>query len=200
MRREYDRLTTISLDQGLALLRLGAAGVPKTEILGETVGISSLRLHTFLWKGVQCSEPGCPLHGEFFAVERSPMNEDPKKRVMHKDYGRWHLNLYAWDKDKKEEVLFTHDHVLARALGGPDTLHNSVPMCRYHNHGKSKLESRVFELLQNADKFTLESGLIYEDTSLRRSKNSRKRLARKLRALAQMGVPRVGLTASASPA
>ena len=172
-RREYERLTTLSIEQGLALIRLGRAGVQETRIQGKKVGIFSLRLQTFLEKGIQCSHDGCPLCGSFFAVERTPPSK-LNPRYYHPHYGRYHINLWGIDANGNE-VLFTHDHIFARALGGSDTLSNSVTMCKKHNQVKSQLESRVAELLQKADELTLESGLIYQDPVERLGKRARRR-------------------------
>lgn len=52
----------------------------------------------------------------------------------------WHLNLYGVRED--EDVLFTHDHKLARALGGADNLSNAQLMCSPCNGKKSKGETK----------------------------------------------------------
>lgn len=53
--------------------------------------------------------------------------------------GGYHLNL--WGVKDGEEVLFTHDHVLARGLGGKDNLDNTQTMCCYCNWEKGDLEA-----------------------------------------------------------
>jgi hypothetical protein len=50
------------------------------------------------------------------------------------------MNLYGM-KDGNE-VLFTHDHILARGLGGADDLTNSQTMCSPCNGNKSKAEGK----------------------------------------------------------
>ena len=98
---------------------------------GKWVGVSSLRMKTFgiafkSENGLKCVTCGC--EGKFFAIETTKGQEAP------------HLNLYGI-KDG-EEILFTHDHILARALGGADDLSNSQLMCSPCNNNKSKDESR----------------------------------------------------------
>ena len=91
---------------------------------GYLVCTNSLRLVTFKTKGTVCVK--CGIDGKFFAVEC------PEDQCIP------HLNLYAM-KDGSE-VLMTHDHILARSLGGPDTLVNTQTMCSPCNTEKSKLE------------------------------------------------------------
>lgn len=103
----------------------------KAMIGGHSVGVSSLRMKTFgrdarASCGIACRT--CGLEAEYFAIEtfarglvRSP-----------------HVNLYGV-KDGIE-VLFTHDHILARALGGKDSLMNTQTMCAPCNSKKSHNE------------------------------------------------------------
>jgi len=96
---------------------------------GIWVGVSSLRMKTFaraVSKGMKCV--CCELEGKFFAVEQSPGQDS------------WHLNLYGVRDG--EEVLFTHDHIKARALSGADNLSNSQLMCSPCNGKKSKGEGK----------------------------------------------------------
>lgn len=51
-----------------------------------------------------------------------------------------HLNFFGINK-KNQEVLFTHDHTIARSLGGTDTLDNTTTMCNDCNSFKSAIES-----------------------------------------------------------
>jgi hypothetical protein len=142
----YERVGTYSIDAGVALL------LSDEEFLfvadHKISIIPSLRLQTFLEKGLQCSVPDCGLVGSFFAVERSwPGKNRPKFPP------RFHLNLYAIDPTGKE-ILFTHDHTLARSLGGSDTLDNTTTMCAPHNSAKSVLES----LIRQAQKVKVAKG------------------------------------------
>ena len=98
---------------------------------GIWVGVSSLRMKTFARAGLSAAGMKCVccgLEGTFFAVEQSPGQDS------------WHLNLYGMRDD--EEVLFTHDHIKARALGGADNLSNAQLMCSPCNAQKSKGEGR----------------------------------------------------------
>lgn len=52
-----------------------------------------------------------------------------------------HFNLWAVDPDGTE-VLMTHDHKLARALGGKNALENTQTMCSPCNGNKAVAESK----------------------------------------------------------
>jgi hypothetical protein len=101
-------------------------GKRKVNINGFNVNVQSLRLRTFYKQGVTC--PCCSLTAQYFAVERSKGNS-----------GGYHLNLYGLN-NQNEEVIFTHDHIIARALGGADDITNSITMCGPCNWNKGKIE------------------------------------------------------------
>ena len=113
--------------------------VPKDEqvrvpIENYPVGVFSLRLKTFARaykknEGKICCV-ACGLPAKFFAVENFARGHQPYA----------HVNLYGL-KDG-EEVLFTHDHTLARALGGADNLSNTTVMCSPCNSMKSVVEQK----------------------------------------------------------
>ena len=100
----------------------------RVEINGISLNISSLRLQTFAMKGTVCK--CCGLKATHFAIERDIA-------TASKD-GPYHLNLWGIKDD--EEVIFTHDHTLARGLGGKDNINNTKTMCCYCNWEKGKLE------------------------------------------------------------
>lgn len=95
------------------------------------VGVTSNRMKTFgraaLTGKIVCA--GCGLEATHFGIE-----------TFHnaKDDDFPHVNLYGI-KDG-QEVLFTHDHILARSLGGKDILENTQVMCSPCNCEKSKGE------------------------------------------------------------
>ena len=123
----FDRLATISVAEGLALL---ASGEKHVMVAGTRVRTDSIRLKTFLHKGVKCAFMDCTYVGSFFAVERTTQQT------------HYHLNLWGITEDGIE-VLFTHDHILARGLGGNDSLENSQTMCCWHNTQKAGYESNL---------------------------------------------------------
>jgi 5-methylcytosine-specific restriction endonuclease McrA len=92
----------------------------KAIVGGTEVKVSSLRLRCFALKGTTCSS--CGVKATHFHIEAN--NRD-----------QWHLNLYA------DKVMMTHDHTLARSLGGADKIENVTTMCYPCNNEKSKTES-----------------------------------------------------------
>lgn len=101
----------------------------RVPINGEPVKITSLRLRTFLTKGLTCAH--CGLRASFFAIERNKGSRDPI----------YHLNLYGIDDGK--EILFTQDHIVARSQGGADSLSNSQTLCSKCNTLKSVAEAKA---------------------------------------------------------
>lgn len=145
-KQQYDRLQTASVEETLeaignaidvlksknmhqALLR-GFKGY-RTPFKGEEVHLTSLRLLTFFNQGVVCS--CCGLKASYFAFERNPITKKNPKP------GSYHLNLWGVDEEG-EERMFTHDHTLARALGGNDDATNTTTMCLECNGEKAKEE------------------------------------------------------------
>jgi hypothetical protein len=140
--QEYERHCTLPIDLVLsgiqdAVILLGPAGKnlgnirSKNKIKkcynGIEVNVTSLRLQTFLQKGTRCVH--CGLNASHFAIERSRGNS-------------WHLNLWGV-KESGEEILFTHDHILARGLGGLDRPENTQTMCTECNFQKSLEENKL---------------------------------------------------------
>lgn len=106
--------------------------IEKAEFMGHKVKVTSLRLQTFARKGLECSS--CGVKATHFAVE------------AHENIGdNWHLNLWAdRSADDKGEMLMTHDHTLARGLGGKDHIDNCTVMCSKCNYQKSIAETVEF--------------------------------------------------------
>lgn len=105
---------------------------PKMTYEGLAFNIYSLRLKTMCRAAnrneLHCS--ACKLPAIFFAVESFSAKSDKIS---------YHVNLYGV-KDKKE-ILFTHDHTLARSLGGKNDLSNTTVMCSPCNSKKSLWEN-----------------------------------------------------------
>lgn len=89
----------------------------RISFLGQEIKLESLRLECFAKKGTSCSV--CGLQAQFFALE---------KNKKDKTTNNYHLNLYGYD-DAQKEVLFTHDHTIARSNGGKDSFDNVTTMC-----------------------------------------------------------------------
>jgi 5-methylcytosine-specific restriction endonuclease McrA len=100
----------------------------RVDIEGVKVKLSSLRLITFATYGTECAD--CGIQASHFAFERHPVDEN------------YHLNLWAVCEDGTE-VLMTHDHILARSLGGADHISNTQPMCMVCNFEKGKIEHKL---------------------------------------------------------
>lgn len=101
----------------------------KISVNNQLVKMGSLRLRTFRHKGTVCD--ACGLVATHFALEKATYGNDES----------YHLNL--WAKQGKNEVLFTHDHLVCRAVGGKDHLDNSRTCCSQCNHQKSLMETAL---------------------------------------------------------
>jgi len=84
--------------------------------------VSSVRLQTFAFKGIICTF--CEKEGSFFAVEKH-----------HERDVSFHINLYGHNAEGRE-LLFTRDHIIPHALGGPDHLDNMQTACERCNRIK----------------------------------------------------------------
>ena len=122
----------------------------RLNLHGFKVGVGSLRLLTFAKtyndSGSVCCV-GCGLKASFFSTD-SFQSKSSRPSA--------HLNLYGVDAGGNE-VLFTHDHILARGLGGDDELHNTQVMCSPCNSKKAKHESKLANMIHlSADKERIE--------------------------------------------
>lgn len=116
---QYGRHSVVSLEEGLKAIGDNLDMPMKKErvpLNGIPVHVTSLRLRTFFLKGVVC--PCCGIKATHFAIEK-----DAKSK-----FDFYHLNLYA-THETLGDILFTHDHIVARANGGKDNLENAQPMC-----------------------------------------------------------------------
>jgi 5-methylcytosine-specific restriction endonuclease McrA len=135
MANPYIRLIKLDIDTVLPLLVVG----DKTErisLSGTKVHVGGLRLSTFKQKGLRCAS--CGITGSFFALEDFVKRDKTAIAESH------HIQLYAVKtvNGEDQEVLMTHDHILARSAGGRDNMENSQPMCSPCNSEKSKTENR----------------------------------------------------------
>jgi len=135
----YLRMTIVPLDVVIQILKKayeenpGSNAKVKETVAGQLVKVTGVRLNTFATKGCTCSS--CGLNATHFAIETPAFNKgDPT----------WHLNL--WGIKDGEEVLFTHDHTVARADGGSDNLSNTTTMCSPCNSIKSLQEINARKL------------------------------------------------------
>jgi 5-methylcytosine-specific restriction endonuclease McrA len=128
--QKYIRSSVVSISEVLPLIK---SPNKRAIIGGESVKVEGVRLKTFQKKGTVCS--CCGLKAKYFAVERSIGQET------------YHLNLYG--KKNGKEVLFTHDHTLARALGGKNDMSNTTTMCTECNAKKAVFESEAVKRVRN---------------------------------------------------
>lgn len=137
--QNYDRHSKVELEPVLEAIRNNStpdrfnSQKPPAIFNGIKVKVGGLRLHTFANKGVVCS--ACGLKATYFAIER-----DQAQAARN---GAYHLNLYAGDGD--ERVIFTHDHTLARSLGGGDNPENATTMCSPCNGKKATIEQELLK-------------------------------------------------------
>ena len=141
-RAHYERLGTVDLETVFQAIR---SPHHVATILGQQVKVKGLRLRTFKNNAPCCSDPDCELTFSHFAVERSL----GKGGAPAPDNHPYHLNLYGINKHG-HEVLFTHDHTLARSLGGADTDSNTTPMCLACNSRKSVKEHALVKQRRKA--------------------------------------------------
>lgn len=128
----YIRHSTAPIDEVIALIQkyVGKRERVRVPVNGTLVNVSgSLRLLTFAFHGTVCA--CCGMKAVHFAIERN-LHDEQKGHPFH-------LNLWGVD-DNGDEVLFTHDHVIARSAGGKDDLSNTQTMCTVCNGEKAKGE------------------------------------------------------------
>lgn len=133
----------MTVEDGVDLIR---AHMHKSKVaqrkrarVGEwDISLNSLRLYTFATQPPCCSNPDCTVKADFFAVELQ-MSKDGRPVNSHHQ-----LNLYGRDKEGNTHLM-THDHTMARSLGGADDLTNTSIMCARCNRRKSVFESQEVE-------------------------------------------------------
>ena len=143
----YDRSGVLPIKQVMPYIEKHFHDQGKFRIyIGEHfVKVLSLRMRTFLKKGTIC--PCCNLAAKHFAVERTNGTSE-----------EYHLNLYGISAEG-EEVIFTHDHILARARGGLDNLENARTMCGPCNWSKGELERQLLKNPSNDEIVRIEEEL-----------------------------------------
>lgn len=132
----YIRLAIVDIPTIIKLIKIGNGKKTKATIDGNTIGVCSTRLQTFArgargTGNIVCC--ACGLQAKYFAIETFARGQEHSP----------HANLYGELNGK--EVLFTHDHTLARSLGGVDNLSNTTVMCSPCNSLKSVSEGKESE-------------------------------------------------------
>jgi hypothetical protein len=139
----FQRVAKISVEEGMDLIRAHmhkskSAQRKRVNVGGFDVSLNSLRLYTFATHPPCCSNPECTVRADYFAVEMQTSNDGRPVNSHHQ------LNLYGID-DQGNRHMMTHDHTLARSLGGEDNLTNTSAMCSRCNKQKSVFESQEVE-------------------------------------------------------
>lgn len=134
---QYTRHAVVSIDEVLRQVfnQWVNGETSRAELsCGFEVGVTSLRMRTFaravLDNRFHCVTCGCK--PQFFSVDTFTNSKDQKIK---------HTNLIGLDGEN--EILFTHDHILARSLGGADNLKNTQLMCSPCNSLKSIDEGKA---------------------------------------------------------
>jgi len=126
------------------------------HVAGQLVWISGLRLQTLATATVcQCSNRACAVMATHVAVERQ-VDGHGMPLTGH----GYHLNVYGLRGEV--EVLFTHDHTLARSLGGANDLTNTTPMCLACNATKSRHEHVLLGQRRRAEGLDPQTGMVAE--------------------------------------
>jgi hypothetical protein len=121
VKRKAERIKTYSIELIFDFIRKNPDEMYYVDEDGNKCKLR--RAKVFFEHGLQCIEPGCPLKGLFFALEKWPM-------------GDLHFDLFALD-EYGDEVLMTIDHVIPKSKGGKDEMSNYQPMCKVCNELKS---------------------------------------------------------------
>ena len=146
--RNVIRAEKISLKEGLSLVELDKDKYLKKDVNGDMTLTNTQGMQLFKAKGTDCV--CCGAKGSFFRKEKT-------KGPSTSYYCNWHLNLYAIN-DEGKEVLMTKDHIVAKSLGGEDSLDNYQPMCQTCNSKKGD------KTLEEWNKY--KENLVYETTGL----------------------------------
>jgi len=175
IRQRYERIAVIdNIDEIFELIRQGQT---QLTLEGVDLSLEGLRLQTFATSEACCSNPECQSVPEYFVIERSLV-------TSHPEFAKYHLNLYGTDHNNKE-VLFTHDHTLARGLGGADARDNTTTMCSPCNARKARVECKeVLKMREEDEKLNRPeeyAARIQRETE-RRLKAERKKLNNLLKA------------------
>lgn len=145
---KFKRAGKMSIEEGMELIR---AHMQKSKsqqkkrvmVLGHEVALNSLRLYTFATTPACCANPECGMRATHFAVEIQTKDGQPVN-------SHYQLNMYGEDQ-YGHRILMTHDHTLARCLGGVDGLSNTSTMCKNCNQRKSIFESQEVERRRAAE-------------------------------------------------
>jgi len=130
----YIHLERIDLGTGMAAI-LGDINEPvkarRVQVGSHEVHVTSLRLRVFLLKGTKCYI--CGTQATHFSIDKfrlKSQNEAP------------HMNMWGVNPDGTD-LLFTHDHVLARGHGGKDKIENAETCCTTCNGHKAFVENMI---------------------------------------------------------
>ena len=112
---------------------------------GIYIRVGNNKFKTFQNDGVCCYN--CGIEGEYFSLEKDTSMEKTAIKNKCDLSNRYSINLYALDENNTP-VLMTHDHVIARGLGGSSNLDNLKTMCSRCNNRKSANETHATRAIQ----------------------------------------------------
>lgn len=132
----YIHLDRIPLEVGMNAIKNNLQEKEKAfrvQVGSHEVHVTSLRLRTFYADGAKCYI--CAKEATHFSADLFSNRPSNQRQIAH-------MNMWGVDEDG-EELLFTHDHVLARSLGGGDHLGNTKTCCTKCNNQKSFGENKL---------------------------------------------------------
>ena len=134
---QYIRHNVVTLDKvsSAVIEAMTAVNVERLHLGEHSVGVTSLRLKTFATNFAEHGKlhcVNCGLEATFFAIENFTRGGKSNP----------HVNLYGVNADGID-VLFTHDHRVARVFGGAAILENTQVMCLPCNSRKGCEEGKL---------------------------------------------------------
>lgn len=123
------------------------------EIHGQRFPINTRKLITFFLHHAEnkfcCANPDCGLTPSIAVLRQ---NKKRPGKVNWRGHN-WFLSIYGINQHG-HWIEFTHDHVLARGLGGSVGVVNTVPMCAPCNNKKSRLEAILCQTNTSIERVT----------------------------------------------
>jgi len=146
MPQKMERYMRLKPEMVLPFIVSDTKSETRPEFYGVPCHTTGLRLMTFKTKGLKCIT--CGIEGSTFVIERNVDNERVNRDAFSSE--PYHINLYGYN-EFGAEILLTHDHILARGLGGKDVLENTQTMCSPCNSRKGREEQLALLAMQKGE-------------------------------------------------